>query len=104
VNHNLSRLTISMRALVTKIHADYVAKTNTYRDSIKITGYLFDEYMQLFEKIEEQGYSQKSTSLDEDSFLCEQRYISNTKKITQAVYDLRVMLLKIWSDACDLEQ
>lgn len=71
VNHNLMRITVSMRALVTQIHGDYVVKTNTYRDCIKITGYLFDQYMKLFEKVEEMGYSNSSGSLDEDSFLCE---------------------------------
>ena len=60
--------------------------------------------MDLFEKIEEMGYSNSQQSLDEDSFLCEQRYISNTKKITQAVFHLRAMFLKIWTESVDLEQ
>lgn len=81
-----------------------MTKTNSYRDAIKLTGYLFDQYMSLFEKIEEMGYSNSKDPLDEDSFLSEQKYISNTKKITQAVFDLRAMLLKIWTEAWDLEQ
>jgi hypothetical protein len=59
--------------------------------------------MQLFERIEEMGYSNSSEPLDEDSFLCEQKYLSNAKKITQAVFDLRAMLLKIWAEASELE-
>lgn len=46
-------ITNQMRNLVNVNHATYKAKTNQYRELIKTTGFLFDQYTQLFERIEE---------------------------------------------------
>ena len=42
-----------MRTMVSKNHAEYENKANTYRENIAVTVYLFEKYKRLFEKIEE---------------------------------------------------
>ena len=86
-----------MRSMVNVHHTEYQEKANTYRENIAVTVYLFERYKKLFEKIEEQG---TFGSTEQDSFLYEQRYVTNVNKITHAIYDLRNMLIKIWKEAC----
>lgn len=33
----------------------------------------------------------------------EQRYVTNVSRITEAIYNLRDMLIKVWKEACQLE-
>lgn len=79
-----------------------------YREQIKVTSYLYIEYVKLFDNFEEQGYQKDGlgdhVSRDQDCFLSEQRYISNTNRITQIVYDLREILMSVWSGAVEFEK
>ena len=53
VNQNLTQITVQMKTMVAKNHAEYEDKANTYRENIAVTVYLFEKYKRLFEKIEE---------------------------------------------------
>ena len=89
-----------MKTMVSKNHAEYEVKANTYRENIAVTVYLFEKYKRLFEKIEEQ---ESFGSMYDDCFLSEQRYVSNVNKITAAIYDLRTMLITVWNEALQME-
>lgn len=99
VNQNLTKTTVQLRNLVTKNHPEYKDKSNIYRDNIGLTMCLFKMHKTHFEMLEEMG----GNNTQSDSFLSEQKYVACTNRITQAIYDLRSLLIRLWREASNLE-
>ena len=103
VNQNLMKVTNNLRGLTNQIQPNYKKCIDSYRNNVQITSILFDKYKQHFEESEWTAEGSLVCNIVDDSFIMEQRYLSNTRSIMNDLSQLRDMLITLWQQAQEID-
>lgn len=90
------KFTASLRALVNKNHPKYKARMETLKVLHECTPIMFDKFTTHINLMEQSRTKQNVNVEDVDSFLLEQRYLTNIAAVMKDVSDLRSTFLQLW--------